>query len=168
MKLNHKQGMENMKILKELAFASALTLGAILSIGSSKAHESTIGDLVIEHAWSRQTKATDKVAAGFMKITNQGKQDDKLIKATAEISDKVQLHNMKMENDVMKMFEMKDGIVIPAGQTVTLMPMSLHVMFFDIKAHPKKGEVFKGILTFEKAGVVDVEFEVEAADAGMQ
>ena len=41
-------------------------------------------------------------------------------------------------------------------------------MFMNIKAHPKMGDEFKGTLTFEKAGTVEVDFAVEAADAGME
>ena len=51
---------------------------------------------------------------------------------------------------------------------VHLRPMSLHVMFMEMKSRPKQGEKFKGTLTFEKAGTVAIEFEVEASDAGMQ
>ncbi|MGB8315481.1 MAG: copper chaperone PCu(A)C [Aestuariivirga sp.] len=157
-----------MRLLKELTFATALTAAALYNMAPAEAHHAMIGDLMIEHPWSRETTANADVAAGFMSITNNGKEDDKLIKATAEISDTVQLHSMKIENDVMTMFEMKDGIVIPAGQTVDLKPKSLHVMFMNIKAHPKMGDEFKGTLTFEKAGTVEVEFAVEAADAGME
>ncbi len=157
-----------MRLFKEIAFAAALTIASLYSIGTGYAHGVSIGNLEIEHPWSRETKEGTDVAAGFMSITNSGVEDDKLVKATAEISDVVQLHNMKMENDVMSMFEMKDGIVIPAGQTVDLAPMSLHVMFMGVKSHPKMGDRFKGTLTFEKAGTVDVEYEIEASDAGMQ
>ncbi len=157
-----------MRLLKEFAFAAALTLSSLYDIATGQAHGATLGNLVIEHPWSRETTAAADVGAGFMTITNNGAEDDRLVKATAGISGMVQLHNMKMENDVMTMFEMKEGIVIPAGQTVELKPKSLHVMFMNLKAHPKTGDAFKATLTFEKAGTVEIEFAVEAADAGMQ
>jgi len=157
-----------MRLFKEIAFAATLAIASLYSIGTGIAHGVSIGNLEIEHPWSRETKHGMHMAAGFMSITNNGDEDDRLIKATAEVSDIVQLHNMKMENDVMSMFEMKDGILIPAGQTVELRPMSLHVMFMEMKSRPKQGEKFKGTLTFEKAGTVAIEFEVEASDAGMQ
>lgn len=157
-----------MRLLKEIAFAVALTLLSFYDIAAGHAHETSIGNLVIEHPWSRETAAAADVGAGFMTITNTGAEDDRLIKASSGISEMVQLHNMKVENDVMTMYEMKEGIVIPVGQTVELKPKSLHVMFMSLKAHPKMGDVFKGTLTFEKAGTVEIEFAVEAADAGMQ
>jgi copper(I)-binding protein len=102
-----------------------------------------------------------------MTITNTGKVDDRLVKATAAITATVQLHEMKMEGDVMKMAEIPGGIVIPAGATIELKPKSLHIMFMDLKAPVMEGEEIAGTLTFEKAGTVDIKYEVRAPDAGM-
>lgn len=150
-----------MKLLQEIAFASALSLAALISATQGRAEDVKAGDLVVHHSWSAEAPATAPVAAGFLEITNNGKADDTLVKATAEIASMVQLHEMKMDGDVMKMGELKDGIPIPAGKTVVLKPMSLHIMFMGLKAHPKLGEHFKGTLTFKNAGTVDVDFVVE-------
>ncbi len=123
--------INDMRLIKEFAFAAALTLGSLISIGSGHAHEIKVGDIVIGHPWSRQSPMHADVAAGFMLITNEGKEDDRLVKATAEISPKVQLHDMKIDGDVMKMVELPEGIPIPAGGEVELKPKSLHIMFMD-------------------------------------
>lgn len=151
-----------MKYLKGIVFASALTLASFIEPTHVSAHETKIGDLVIERMWAKQSPMKAEVAAGFMVITNNGTVDDRLTKATAEIAPVVQLHNMKMEGDVMKMFELTEGIIVPAGKSVELKPMSLHVMFMDLKTAPVEGQIFKGTLTFEKAGTVEVEYEVSS------
>ena len=156
-----------MKLFTQIAFASALTLAALLNLAPAQAHEIKFGDLVIGHPWARQSPMAADVAAGFLVITNNGAVDDRLVKVTADISNTVQLHDMKMEGDVMKMEEIPGGIVIPAGGTVTLKPRSLHIMFLNLTQHPSEGEVFNGTLTFEKAGTAAVEFEVMAPNAGM-
>ena len=156
-----------MTLLKEIAFATALTLASLHGIAQGHAHEIKIGSIVIGHPWSRQSPMHADVSAGFLLITNEGQDDDRLVKATASISPNVQLHDMKMENDVMKMVELAEGIPIPAGATVELKPKSLHIMFMDMPKAPKKGDTFIGTLTFEKAGTVEVDFEVMAPDAGM-
>ena len=156
-----------MTLFKQIAFASALTLAAVLDLATAHAHEMKIGDIVISHPWSRQSPMAADVGAGFMVIQNNGQQDDRLVKATATVSDNVQLHDMKMVDDVMKMVELAEGIPIPAGAKVELRPGSLHVMFLELKAPVKEGETFTGTLTFEKAGTVEVEFEVAAPNAGM-
>lgn len=156
-----------MKLLKEIAFASALSLAALLSSAPGDAHEIKAGALVIQHPWSRQSPMHADVAAGFMTIVNTGSADDRLVSATAEISPTVQIHDMKMMGDVMKMVEIPEGIAIPAGATVELKPRSLHLMFLGVTRTPSEGEEFKGTLTFEKAGTVEVDFEVAAPGAGM-
>lgn len=154
-------------MMKEIAFAATLSLAVLYNTVAGKAHETKIGSITIEHAWSRQAPRALDQAAGFMKITNSGAEDDRLVQATAAISAKVQLHDMMLVGEVMKMVELPGGIVIPAGQVVELKPRSLHVMFLDLEAPPKEGEMFKGTLVFEKAGSVEVEYEVLAPNAGM-
>lgn len=156
-----------MKLFKEIAFAVTLSLAAIFSLADARAHEVKLGDLVIHHPWSRQSPMSASVSAGFMTITNTGKEDDRLVKATSEISPVVQIHDMEMVGDVMKMVELPDGLVIPAGATVTLKPKSLHIMFMDVKQQPGEGTSFTGTLTFEKAGTVTVDYEVAAPGAEM-
>lgn len=151
----------------QLAFAGALTLASVFDLASASAHEVKAGNLRIEHPWARQSPMKADVAAGFMVITNEGAEDDRLVKVTADISNNVQLHDMKMDGDVMKMMELPEGIVIPAGATVKLKPRSLHVMFMDVSKQPAEGETFDATLTFEKAGTVKVDFEVMAPNAGM-
>lgn len=156
-----------MKLFNQIVFASALSVASILNLASASAHEIKIGNLVIHHPWARQSPMKADVAAGFMEITNNGTEDDRLINVTAGISKNVQLHDMKMQGDVMKMVELPDGIVIPAGGTVILKPKSLHVMFMDVTSQPVEGESFDGTLTFEKAGTVQVDFEVMDPHTGM-
>lgn len=156
-----------MKCIREIAFASALTLASLFSLTGAIAQEITLGSLVIEQPWSRQSPMAADVAAGFLKITNKGQEDDRLVKAETAISTMTQLHDMKMEGDVMKMFELPEGIPIPAGATVELKPKSLHLMFMGLAKPPAAGERFTATLTFEKAGTVDVEFDVLAPGAHM-
>ncbi|MFO1035181.1 MAG: copper chaperone PCu(A)C [Hyphomicrobiales bacterium] len=157
-----------MKLFKEVALATALTLAAFVAPTPAEAHEIKFKDLVIVHPWARKSPMGADVAAGFMSITNNGKEDDKLISATAEVAPMVQLHDMKMEGDVMKMFEVPGGIAIPAGATVDLKPKHMHVMFMKMpKELPPVDTMFKGTLTFEKAGTVEIEYDVADPNAGM-
>lgn len=134
-----------------------------LTAGLAFAHGVKVGDLDIHHPWSRATIEGAKVAGGFMTITNNGSADDRLVSASSPAANVVQIHEMKMEGDVMKMAELKDGLPIPAGQKVELKPGSFHIMFIDIKQPFKEGDMIPGTLVFEKAGKVDVEFKVGPA-----
>jgi periplasmic copper chaperone A len=153
-----------MTLIRQHRFVLGLALAAFLAT-PALAHEIKVGDLMIEDPWTPQPPKGGDVAAGYMKITSQSKQADRLIKASAEIAATVQLHDTQMQGDVAKMIELKDGIPIPPGATIELKPKSIHVMFLQLKAPPKEGDSFKGTLTFEKAGTVDVEYDVAAPGA---
>lgn len=133
------------------------------------AHEFKLGDLEIKHPWSRATPDGAKVAAGYLVIINHGSAPDRLIAITGEIAGKTEIHEMAVDgNGVMTMRALPDGLEIPAGGEIALKPGSAHIMFLDLKQGAKEGEKFKGTLTFERAGTVDVSFAVDAmaGDAG--
>lgn len=149
-----------MKFFKNLIVAVALTLTAF-STSVAHAHDYKAGNLIITHPWTPQPPVGAKVAAGFLKITNEGKEDDRLVAVVAEIAGRAQVHGMKIDNGIMSMFEIEGGLVIPARQSVELKSKSNHVMFMELKERPLEGTRFKATLTFEKAGAVPVEFKVE-------
>src|SRR3979411_939215 len=99
-----------------------------------QAHEIKIGNLVIHHPWIRQPPNTATVASAYTTIDNTGKEDDTLLKVTVEGVPTVQIHDMKMQGDVMKMDEMKAGLVIPAGKSVTFKPKGAHIMLMGLKS----------------------------------
>ena len=141
---------------------------AVLALSASAvlAHDFTLGDLKIHHPASRATLPGQPVGGGFMTITNKGTEADRLVSITApDVSDDVQIHEMAVENDVMKMRQLPDGIEIPAGAKVELKSGGLHVMFMKIKHPFKEGESIKATLNFEKAGAVAVEFTVQSVGA---
>jgi periplasmic copper chaperone A len=137
----------------------------ILSASSLFAHEFKLGDIEIGHPWSKATIPGARVAGGFMKITNHGTAPDRLIKILSDAAGLVQVHEMKVENGMMKMGEVPGGVEIAPGATVELAPAGLHVMFMGLKQPFKEGEMVKAVLSFEKAGDIEVEFKVGPAKA---
>lgn len=129
------------------------------------AHEVVLGDLTISGGFSRATLPNAPVGGGFVTITNAGTSDDRLVAATSPAAGEVQLHEMAMEGDVMKMRELPDGIPVPAGATVVLEPGGLHMMFMQLAGPLVEGTSFPVTLTFEKAGTVTVELAVAGSGA---
>jgi uncharacterized protein YcnI/copper(I)-binding protein len=125
----------------------------------------TLGDLELTGPFTRATLPNAPVAGGFVTITNKGAEADKLLSASSPISDVVQLHEMKMEGDVMKMNEVAGGIDIPAGGTVSLAPGGLHIMFMGLKEPLVEGGKVPVTLTFEKAGTIEIELSIEGIAA---
>ncbi|WP_420960304.1 DUF1775 domain-containing protein [Brucella sp. IR073] len=123
------------------------------------------GSIEISHAFVRAMVPGAKVGAGFVKLANSGSEADRLVGATSPAAKRVEIHEMTMENDVMKMRQLKDGIAVPAGETVEMKPGGLHLMFMDVVKPFKEHETVPVTLEFEKAGKVDVAFKVGSAGA---
>lgn len=146
-------------LMKHLIGAAALTLATF----AAQAHEFKLGAITIGHPYARATVAGQPTGGGYLSFANAGA-TDKLLSISADVSKSVELHEMKMEADVMKMRQV-DGIEVPAGKTVELKPGGYHVMFVGLKAPLKAGDKFPAKLKFEKGGEVDVVFNVEAPGA---
>lgn len=141
-----------------------LTLAAIAALamtGTAIAHDYQAGDLFIGHPVARETPANAPVSAGYMTIRNEGETADRLIGGSVGFAGTVEIHEMSMDGDVMRMREIEGGIEIPAGEEVKLVPGGLHVMFMDMRQRLEAGQEHTGTLTFENAGDVDVVFHVE-------
>ncbi len=127
------------------------------------AHDYKIADLVIDHPMAIETPATARAGGGYLSVTNTGDTDDKLVEARADFL-RVELHTSKDVDGLVSMVRL-DGIDIPAGETVTLKPGGMHVMFMGLEGHPfQVGREIPVTLVFEKAGAVDVILQVEARE----
>jgi copper(I)-binding protein len=147
-------------------FLVPLVLVSAFGMLQASAQEFKAGSLVISQPWSRATAGGAKVGAGYMTITNTGTEPDRLIGGSLPQAGKFEVHEMSMENNVMKMRPISGGLEIKPGQTVKLAPGGYHVMFMQLKKPLKQGEVLKGELIFEKAGKVPIEYKVGAIAAG--
>ena len=119
----------------------------------------TTNAIKVENAYTRATVPGQQVAGGFMKIENKGASVDQLISASSPAAGEVQLHEMAMEGNVMKMRQVKD-IAVPAGGTVELKPGGYHLMFMNIKSPLTAGETIPVKLKFAKAGELEVKMSV--------
>jgi copper(I)-binding protein len=97
------------------------------------------------------------VAGAYFIVTNSGTADDRLIAVSTPVAGTAEIQQMQMEGDVMKMKALPDGLVIPAGGSVTLKPGGYHLMFMELKAPLVEGQSIPVTLTFEKAGKVEIE-----------
>jgi len=125
----------------------------------------TVGDIEITDAFARATLPNAPVAGGYLTITNRGTDDDRLVSATSPAAGKVELHEMSMQNDVMTMAPLPDGIAIAAGETVSLSPGGVHIMFMQLAKPFVEGESVPVTLKFEKAGEVTLDLSISGVGA---
>jgi len=151
-----------MNRLLRLAAAAATLLVASATAG---AHQYQLGAITIQHPHARATVPGQPTGGAFMVLVNKGAAD-RLLGASADVARSTEIHEMKMENDVMRMRQV-DAVELGAGQTVELKAGGYHVMFVGLKEPLKAGERFPVKLKFEKAGEVTVEVTVDAPGAAM-
>jgi periplasmic copper chaperone A len=138
---------------------------ATLFAAPVRAEEVKAGDLVISQAWSRATPNGAKVAGGYLTIENKGSTPDRLVGGAGDIAGKVEVHEMAVNNGVMTMRPLDNGLTIEPGKTVKLAPGGYHLMMFDLKGQLKQGDKVPVTLEFEKAGKVTLSLEVQGVGA---
>jgi copper(I)-binding protein len=138
------------------------TLAVLLAVGApaASAADYHAGALDISGPWSRATPKGAPVAVGYLTIKNTGTTADRLIGGSSEAAAKVEVHEMTMDNGIMKMRPITGGLEIKPGESVELKPQGLHLMFIKPKNPLKQGDHVKATLEFEKAGKVEVDFDV--------
>lgn len=137
--------------------AVALAIAPVAAQGPGK------GDVRVGDPWARATPPGAKVAAGYLEIRNSGNTPDRVIGASTPAAARVEFHVHMRDGDTLKMREVK-SFEIPARGQLTLRPGGSHLMLFGPKKQFVKGDRIPLTLLFERAGELQVELEVRAAD----
>jgi copper(I)-binding protein len=152
--------------LATAALALLFALGLALPAASPAiARDYTLGSIEIGQPWTRATPPTAQAGGGFLVLTNKGTTPDRLVAVKSPAADKVEIHEMKMDGNVMRMRELEKGIEIPPGATVELKPGGFHIMFMGLRAPFAKDAKVPATLVFDKAGSIDIELSVQAMGA---
>ena len=116
--------------------------------------------VTVKDPWVRATVSQQKATGAFMQITSM--QDARLVEAKSSVAGVVEVHEMKMEKDVMKMRALAEGLALPAGKSVELKPGGYHVMLMDLKQQVKEGDVVALTLVVEDKDKKRSTIEVKA------
>lgn len=135
-------------IIKTVLLASAMSFGI-----------AAWAQVEVTDAWVRGTAAGQKATGAFMKLTSP--EGGKLVGVSSPVAGIAEIHEMKMDGDIMKMRAIP-SVDVPKGKTVEFKPGSYHVMLMDLKKEIKKGEPVSLTLKFETADKKVVEREVTA------
>ena len=128
---------------------------ALCLLAAASAH----AQVDVTDPWARATGKGQQATGVFMNLT--AKKATRLVGVKSELTSVAQVHEMKMDKDVMKMQSIK-ALDLPAGQTVSLKPGSYHVMLMDLKAPVAEGSHVVVTLMFEDAAGVKTQQEVHA------
>jgi copper(I)-binding protein len=142
----------------------ALLLLAALLAAPAAAEPVSAGDLHLDRPQIREAPPGAAVAAGYLLVENRGEADDRLLGASSPVAEAVEIHEMAMEGDVMRMRPLAEGLEIPAGEAVSLEPGGVHLMLLSPEPLAA-GEAHEITLRFERAGEVTLRFGVETLEA---
>ncbi len=140
---------------KPLALTAAITLALSLPTLAP-------AQILVEDAYARASSPAAQSGAAFMQIVNQGDQDDRVISATSDVSERVELHtHLEDANGVMRMVEVEDGFPLAAGETYSLARGGDHIMFLGLTRPLVHGEEVEVTITFEQAEPLTVMIPVD-------
>ncbi len=118
-----------------------------------------LAQVTVSEPWVRATVAAQKATGAFMTLTST--QAVKVVGASSPAAGAVEVHEMKMENDMMKMRQVP-ALDLPAGQSVKLAPGGYHLMLLDLKQPLKEGDKVPLTLEIEDAKKVRSKVVVDA------
>lgn len=146
--------------------AAGVLLTLSLVAAPCLAQEYSVGDIEVRHPYAPPTPPGVATAAAYLEIVNHGNQADRLTGGKVYFAHAVQIHQTVVEDDVSRMRQLEEGVVIPAGATVKIEPMGIHLMFTDLAEPLLEGDHQSATLYFEKAGELKFEFAIEHAGSG--
>lgn len=137
----------------------SVTCGLLLAAAAASAQT---GALQVKDAWARATPGKAETGAAYLTVESPA--DDRLTGASTPVAGKAELHEMTMQDGVMKMRALT-GVDLPAGRAVVLKPGAVHIMLMGLKQPLRAGESFPLTLEFAKAGKREIAVAVEKAGA---
>jgi periplasmic copper chaperone A len=150
--------------LASIALATTLALSTSLS----QAHGVQCGDLRIAHPYATPSQGIHKTGAVyFVHIKNEGQEADQLLSARSEVAATVEIHEMRLADQVMRMRAVPQ-VALPGGEQVSFrhgQAHGHHLMLLDLKQPLKVGDRFAVTLQFRRAGECQAEAWVEAPKA---
>jgi copper(I)-binding protein len=114
--------------------------------------------LAVRDAWVR---ATPGAAAAYLTLENRSGRSDRLVSVGSPVARRVELHESRVENGIMRMRRI-EGIAVPAGGSVRLEPGGLHVMLMGLHEPLAEGQGVPLTLSFESGATLAVDAEVRA------
>ena len=135
------------------------TLFTTIALASSVLVSVAAQGITVKDAWVRTSVPGQMATGAFMKIT--AKENSKLVALSSPVAGVVEVHEMKMDGDIMKMRAVEGGLDLPAGKTVEQKSGGYHVMLMDLKAALPKDSMVPLTLVFRDARGVEHKVELK-------
>ena len=135
-------------------------LSMLAAIGVLATQSAWAANISVTDVWARATMPGQKVSGAYMQIRSDA--DARLVGVSSPAVPRVEVHEMKMDGDVMRMREVQ-AIDLPKGKTVALAPGGYHIMLMNLPQPIAAGDVIPLTLVIESDGKrQSVEVKAEA------
>jgi copper(I)-binding protein len=116
--------------------------------------------LSVRGAWVAEALPGQSMTAAYMTISNEGDVDEELVSVESEIAEKLEIHEMVQQGEMMRMRKV-DSIVIGPGEEMALEPGGLHIMLIGLTREIKEGDTVELNLIFESGATLTVSAPVK-------
>jgi copper(I)-binding protein len=120
--------------------------------------------VAVTGAICRPTPVGRQTTGCYLTVTASA--DDRLLSVASPVAGRVQIHESKIESNMMMMHELKEGLPLPAGQAVELKPGGNHIMLLSVETPLVMGQTVPLTLTFASAPPVVVQAAVGQPPVG--
>ena len=150
--------------MKHISKIFGLFISLLLTLSVSVVFAQPMAEMEFTSGWIRATPPNAKMGAAYLTVMNHQDQADELIGASSSLAEVVEIHNVKEENGMLKMYPV-DSLEVPAKGMVMLKPGGYHIMLINLKQAPKLGESYTMTLKFQQAPDLIVELPVQQSGA---
>tara|TARA_Y100001936_G_C15523154_1_gene383859 strand:- start:31 stop:465 length:435 start_codon:yes stop_codon:yes gene_type:complete len=133
----------------------------LLLIPSNLYSESNLNNIEIQKPLIKITP-NPNILSGYLLIKNTNNFEVRLISIKSKIAKKIEIHKIEIDNEVMKMIKLKDGLSVPANSVVEFKNGSYHLMFMGINKKIKTLKECEVELIFSNIGSKKVLFEISS------
>ncbi|MCW5644385.1 MAG: copper chaperone PCu(A)C [Rhodoferax sp.] len=134
-------------------------LASIAALFAGIATSALAQTVEVRDAWVRTSVQGQSATGAFMTIT--ARENTRLVGVASPVAGVAEVHEMKMDNGVMKMRAVEGGLALPAGKAVELKPGGHHVMLMDLKAALPKGSTVPVTLLLKDAKGAESRVELQ-------
>ncbi|MEM8752832.1 MAG: copper chaperone PCu(A)C [Pseudomonadota bacterium] len=136
----------------------------LAALAATVAAPAFAGGPAVTDAFAFATAKTAKAGGAYIDLASGGA-EDRLIAARSDVSKRVEIHEHRNDNGVMRMREVEGGIPLPAGGAIDMEPGGYHVMLMGLHAPLEVGQSFPVTLVFESGAEVEVDVAVKKRGA---
>jgi hypothetical protein len=148
-------------MFRPIFLSLALIAPLLAACGEETSNEAAAaGAVAVSNVWARASAT--QTSAAYLTIENKTDEADTLLDARSPVAERVEIHDMTMEDMVMRMRKL-DDLPVAAGESVALAPGGKHIMLIGLSGPLEEGASVPLTLVFEKAGEIAVEAPVRAA-----